>query len=115
VLSLTKNPVLVVGAYWLAMCAATAWGAVFWLPPCETISHNAMAVSVAAINSVGIAGGFVGPVLWGLARDATGGFRAGLMTLSAAFLATVLLILLMRRSARQASLLLPPAIAEPAP
>jgi len=98
VLSLTTSPVLVVGAYWVAMCAATAWGAVFWLAPCETISQNAMAVSVAAINSIGIAGGFVGPLLWGMARDATGGFRAGLMTLAAAFLGAVVLVVLMRRS-----------------
>jgi ACS family tartrate transporter-like MFS transporter len=115
VLSLTTIPLLVVGAYWLAMCAATAWGAVFWLAPCETLSHNAMAVSVAAINSVGIAGGFVGPLLWGMARDASGGFSTGLMTLSAAFLGAVGLVLLMRHSARQASLLRQPAVVEPAP
>jgi ACS family tartrate transporter-like MFS transporter len=64
-----------------------------------------MAISVAAINSVGIAGGFVGPLLWGMARDATGSFRAGLMTLAAAFLVAAALILLMRHSARQATLL----------
>jgi ACS family tartrate transporter-like MFS transporter len=105
VLSLTTSAVPVVGAYWLAMCATAAWGAVFWLAPCETISRNAMAVSVAAINSIGISGGFVGPLLWGMARDATGSFRAGLMTLAAAFLCAVALSLLMRHSARQTSVL----------
>jgi hypothetical protein len=47
-----------------------------------------------------------------MARDATGSFRAGLMTLSAAFLGAVILVLLMRRSARHASLL-PQPVAEP--
>jgi ACS family tartrate transporter-like MFS transporter len=110
-LGLTKNSVLVIGAYWVVLCALAAWSGVFWLAPCETISQSAMAVSVAAINSIGIAGGFVGPLLWGIARDATGSFRAGLMTLSAAFLGAVILVLLMWRSARQASLLLQPTVA----
>jgi ACS family tartrate transporter-like MFS transporter len=113
-LGLTTSAVLVVGAYWVVLCALSAWSGVFWLAPCETISPNAMAISVAAINSVGIAGGFVGPLLWGMARDATGNFRAGLMTLSAAFLAAAVLVLLMRRSARQAFLLPQPPTAEPA-
>jgi ACS family tartrate transporter-like MFS transporter len=114
VLSLTQSAVPVVGAYWVAMCATSAWAAVFWLAPCETINQNAMAVGVAAINCFGISGGFVGPLLWGMARDATGSFRAGLMTLSAAFLGAVILVLLMRRSARQAFLWPQPDVAEPA-
>jgi MFS transporter, ACS family, tartrate transporter len=114
VLSLTTSAVLVVGAYWVALCAATAWGAVFWLAPCETISHKAMAISVATINSVGIAGGFVGPLLWGIARDATGSFRAGLITLAAAFLCAVGVILLMRHGARPAPLLRQQAAADAA-
>ena len=112
-LGLTTRSVMVVGAYWVVLCALSAWSGVFWLAPCETITRKAMAVSVAAINSIGIAGGFVGPVLWGMARDATGSFRAGLMTLSAAFLGAVILVLLMRRSARQGSLLPQPTVAEP--
>jgi ACS family tartrate transporter-like MFS transporter len=74
-----------------------------------------MAVSVAAINSIGIAGAFVGPLLWGMARDATGSYHAGLIAVSAAFLGAVALILLMRHSARQASPLPPPAVAETVP
>jgi ACS family tartrate transporter-like MFS transporter len=104
-LGLTTSAVMVVGAYWVVLCALAAWSGVFWLAPCQTISPSAMAISVAAINSVGIAGGFVGPLLWGMARDATGSFRAGLMTLAAAFLVAAALILLMRHSARQATLL----------
>jgi ACS family tartrate transporter-like MFS transporter len=113
-LGLTTSSSLVVSAYWVVLCALAAWSGVFWLAPCETISPNAMAVSVAAINSIGIAGGFVGPLLWGMARDATGSFRAGLMTLSAAFLGAAVLVILMRRSARQAFLLPQPDVAEPA-
>jgi cyanate permease len=55
----------------------------------------------------------MGPLLWGMARDATGSFRAGLMTLSAAFLGAAILVLLMRRSAKQTPLLPQPAAAEP--
>jgi ACS family tartrate transporter-like MFS transporter len=112
-LSLTANPALVIGAYWLSLCATAAWNPAIWLTPSETISQNAMAVSVAAINSIGIAGAFVGPLLWGMARDATGSFRPGLMTVSAAFLAAVALILLMRQAARQTPVLPRTAVAEP--
>jgi ACS family tartrate transporter-like MFS transporter len=114
VLSVTRSPVLVIGAYWLAMCATSAWNPAIWLAPSETINQNAMAVSVAVINSVGMAGGFVGPLLWGMARDATGSFRTGLTAVSAAFLGTVVLVLLIRRSARPASVSPPPEAAEPA-
>ena len=102
VLSGTTHPFVVVGAYWAAACAGTAMGAVFWAVPAATIDRNAMAVSVAAINSVGIVGGFVGPLLWGMARDATGGFRAGLMTISAGYAGAVVVVLLIRHSTRQA-------------
>jgi ACS family tartrate transporter-like MFS transporter len=73
-----------------------------------------MAVCIAAINSLGIVGGFVGPLLWGIARDATGSFHAGLMAMPAAYIVAVALILLTRHSARQAILPRPPT-AEPAP
>jgi ACS family tartrate transporter-like MFS transporter len=115
VLAVTTNPILAIGAYWVAMCATSAWNPAVWLTPSETISQNAMAVSVAAINSIGIAGAFVGPLLWGMARDATGSYHAGLIAVSAAFLGAAALILLMRHSARQASPLPPPAVAETVP
>jgi ACS family tartrate transporter-like MFS transporter len=99
-LGLTTSAVLVVGACWVVLCALSAWSGVVWLAPCEAISQEAMAVSVAAINSVGIAGGFVGPVLWGMARDATGRFSVGLMGLSVSFLGAAILVLLMRHGTR---------------
>jgi len=99
-LGLTTSAVLVVGACWVVLCALSAWSGVVWLAPCEAISQEAMAVSVAAINSVGIAGGFVGPVLWGMARDATGRFSVGLMGLSVSFLGAAILVLLMRQGTR---------------
>ena len=40
-----------------------------------------MAVGVAAINSVGQLGSFISPYLWGIAKDATGGFRLGISLL----------------------------------
>jgi ACS family tartrate transporter-like MFS transporter len=65
--------------------------------------------------AISVAGAFAGPLLWGMARDATGTFNAGLMSVAAAFLAAAVLILLMRHSARQAALLTPPAAVETAP
>jgi hypothetical protein len=50
----------------------------FWALATPTISGNS-AAEIAAINSVGSLGGFVGPWVIGLVRTSTGGFRGGLL------------------------------------
>ena len=52
--------------------------AAYWLAPGEVIAQRAIAVSVAAMNAVGQLGSFVSPVLWGIAKDATGNYRLGI-------------------------------------
>ena len=41
-------------------------------------------------------GAFVGPWAWGVARDATGGWRAGLFAIAVAYAAAVALIAILR-------------------
>jgi MFS-type transporter involved in bile tolerance (Atg22 family) len=47
-------------------------------------------------------GAFVGPYAWGLARDHTGSYKAGLIALSIPYLIAAVILLLMRQSARAA-------------
>jgi MFS transporter, ACS family, tartrate transporter len=66
---------------------------VFWAMPAAFLSGTAAAAGIALINSIGNLGGFVGPYLVGLMKDATGSTDGGLLTLAVilgfgAFLAT---------------------------
>jgi cyanate permease len=53
-----------------------------------------------AIGSIGMTGSFLGPWIWGLARDHTGSYQAGLLTLVGVYLIVVALLLADRRLAR---------------
>ena len=69
----------------LSIAAFGIWGALgpFWTLPTAFLRGTAAAGGIALVNSVGNLGGFVGPSLVGWIRDATGGFAAGLLTLTA--------------------------------
>jgi ACS family tartrate transporter-like MFS transporter len=63
----------------------------------EAIHVRQLAVGAAAINSVANLGSFVGPYLWGVTRDASGSYRAGLLALGAIAFVTLLPMLVLRR------------------
>ena len=50
--------------------------------PASFLTGAAAAAGMAATNAIGSLGGFVGPYAMGAARDATGGFTAGLLALA---------------------------------
>jgi ACS family tartrate transporter-like MFS transporter len=52
-----------------------------------------MAVSVAAMNSVGQLGSFFSPYLWGIAKDATGSFHLGIALLPIGYVLATLIVL----------------------
>jgi MFS transporter, ACS family, tartrate transporter len=62
----------------LALLGINAARAIFWAVPTRFLSGMAAAGGMAFINSVGTVGGFVGPAMVGLLKDATGSFSAGL-------------------------------------
>jgi ACS family tartrate transporter-like MFS transporter len=65
--------------------------------PTAFLSGSAAAGGIAAINSIGNLGGFVGPSIVGFARDATDSFRGGLVVLALILIAGAGLTLLVRR------------------
>jgi ACS family tartrate transporter-like MFS transporter len=67
----------------LALLGINAARAIFWAIPTRFLSGSAAAGGLAFINSVGTAGGFVGPSMIGLLKDATGSFSAGLVGMAA--------------------------------
>jgi MFS transporter, ACS family, tartrate transporter len=70
--------VAAVGIY----CALPA----FWSRPTRILQGAAAAAGIALINAVGNIGGYVGSILVGRLKDATGGFTAGLGSLTVSLL-----------------------------
>ncbi len=74
-----------VGPWWSLGCFTLAtmglWGMLgpFWTIPTGFLTGGLAAGGVALVNSVGNAGGFVGPTLVGLVRDATGSHVYGFL------------------------------------
>ena len=87
------SPVAAIAALAVGLFFLLGAHPVFWAMPAALLSGTAAAAGIALINSVGNLGGFVGPYLVGLMKDATGSTDGGLITLAVilalgAFLAT---------------------------
>jgi MFS transporter, ACS family, tartrate transporter len=65
----------------------------FWAMPSDFLTDAKAAAGIAAINSIGNLGGFLGPYLIGWARETTGSFTAGLMISAATLLASAMFVI----------------------
>jgi ACS family tartrate transporter-like MFS transporter len=74
-----------------ALAGFYAFKAPFWTLPGLFLSRSSAAVSIAAINSIGNLGGFVGPYAVGAIGKATGGPTGGLIFLAAMTLVAFLM------------------------
>ena len=83
----------------LSVAALGIWGTLgpFWTMPAAFLRGAAAAGGIAAINSVGNIGGFVGPYAVGYVRDATGNFAAGLWLMAGSMAAAAVLATLAGR------------------
>jgi ACS family tartrate transporter-like MFS transporter len=102
-LGLSSAVWIVVAGYAATVIGGAAIQAVFWLIPSDALHGRSAAVGLAAIGSIGMVGSFLGPWIWGLARDYTGGYQAGLLTLAGVYVASAALLLLARALARPAT------------
>ena len=73
-------------------------GPLLAIPP-MFLKGRTMAAGIAAMNTVGMLGGFIGPYWMGIARDWTGDYQHGLLTLTVPALAAAGIVLWMRRRA----------------
>ena len=67
----------------LALMATFSMQGPFWATSTSLLGGTAAAACIAIINSVGNLGGFFGPKIIGLSRMAGGGFRGGMLVISA--------------------------------
>jgi ACS family tartrate transporter-like MFS transporter len=92
-------PWLVVPALAVASIAQISLQCPLFAIPPEFLKGKTMAAGIAAINTIGITGGFVGPYLMGLAKDATGSYQRGLLIFAAPALLAFAILIRMRHSA----------------
>jgi D-galactonate transporter len=59
----------------------------YWSIPPTYLSAESAAVGIALISSIGVIGGFVGPTLLGVTKQATGGFTLGVCIVAAIMIA----------------------------
>jgi MFS transporter, ACS family, tartrate transporter len=76
-------PVPAIGAGAVATFGLLGAIPVFWGIPAALLSGRAAAGGIALVNSIGVTGGLIGPVLMGALKDGTGSLTAGLLVLSA--------------------------------
>lgn len=77
----------------------------FWVLPSAFLSGSAAAGGIALINTMGTAaGGFAGPYVLGLLREATGGYSAGMLALAVGPLLTAGIVLALGRRLRKGAI-----------
>jgi len=86
-----------------------------WVIATAFFSGRSAAAAIAAMNTIGILGGFVGPYWMGFAKDLTGNDRRGLLFMSLPMLVAAGIMVYLRRRFQREGLLTPQAAAlEPA-
>lgn len=74
----TRQPVLAIVAMSIALAGLYSFKSPFWSVPGLFLSTSTAGTAVAAINSIGNLGGFVGPYAQGMIVDHTGSAQSGL-------------------------------------
>jgi MFS transporter, ACS family, tartrate transporter len=69
---------------------------IFWTIPPSLLKSGQLAAGIAAVNSLGALGGFIGPTLFGYVKDYTGSDPAGLMIAGATALVGSLIVLTLK-------------------
>jgi ACS family tartrate transporter-like MFS transporter len=81
--ALMTDPILTMFTLVIAAMGQSSTGPTFWSLPTAMLSGTAAAGGIALINALGNLGGFFGPYLFGLVKDATGGsFMFALMVIA---------------------------------
>jgi MFS family permease len=81
--AMMTDPVLTMFTLVIAAMGQASTGPTFWSLPTAMLSGTAAAGGIALINALGNLGGFFGPYLFGLVKDATGGsFMFALMVIA---------------------------------
>jgi ACS family tartrate transporter-like MFS transporter len=96
VCGLTNRPALVVPAVATIFIGYTFMQGPLWAIPPTFFTGRSAAAGIAAMNMVGMLGGFLGPYALGIAKDFTGTYQRGLLFFAIPWLAAAALMLYLR-------------------
>jgi ACS family tartrate transporter-like MFS transporter len=98
---LSVAPIAVLPAFAVLFMGFTATAAPVWAIPSSFLTGKSAAAGIAAVNTIAILGGFVGPYWMGLAKDWTGNYQNGLLTMAAPELIGAAIVLRMWNQVRK--------------
>ena len=98
---LSNSPFLVVAALALTFVSFYAMQGPFWSIPPTFFQGRSSAAAIAAVNTIGITGGFIFPYYMGLAKDLTGDYQRGLVTLALPMLIAAGIMFYLSRNTRR--------------
>lgn len=101
---LFNSPRIALPALAIVFCSYCAMQGPLWAIPAAFLSGRSAAAGIATINMIGILGGFFGSSWMGFARDHSGDYRLGLLTMTLPMLVAAVIMVYLRR---QANLALP--------
>ncbi len=93
---LTVAPIFAIPAYAIIFIGFNATGGPSWAIASSFLTGRSAAAGIATANTIAIVGGFLGPYWMGLAKDFTGNYQSGLLTLAIPALAGAGILLVMR-------------------
>ncbi len=93
----TTAPIFALPAYAIIFIGFNATAGPSWTIPSSFLTGKSAAAGIATANTIAIMGGFLGPYWMGLAKDFTGNYKTGLLTLAIPTLAGGVIVLFMRQ------------------
>jgi ACS family tartrate transporter-like MFS transporter len=96
---LTAAPILAIPAYAIIFIGFNATAGPSWAIASSFLTGRSAAAGIATANTIAIVGGFLGPYWMGRAKDFTGNYQTGLLTLAIPALAGAAILLFMRHQA----------------
>jgi ACS family tartrate transporter-like MFS transporter len=97
---LLRTPWVVAGALTVVSVCNAGLQTPLLALPATFLRGKSMAAGIAAMNTVGMMGGFLGPWVMGVVKDRTGDYRLGLVALVVPSLVGAALVLLLRTGER---------------
>jgi ACS family tartrate transporter-like MFS transporter len=96
---LTVAPIFALPAYAIIFIGFNATAGPSWAIASSFLTGRSAAAGIATANTIAIVGGFLGPYWMGRAKDFTGNYQTGLLTLAIPALAGAAILLFMRDQA----------------
>jgi ACS family tartrate transporter-like MFS transporter len=97
---ISTKPFITVPSLGLLILAYNSMQGPVWSLPANFLKDRSAAAGIAAINMIGIIGGFLGPYFIGFAKDLTGDYQSGLRLMGLPMLLGAGIMLYLRRDAR---------------